>query len=186
MALSLAQLFVAGGTHLTVDFWQAYKNQPELKDKQEITDFYDYYSGLQEAWDGPALLVFSDGKKVGASLDRNGLRPARYLTTTDGLVCIMSETGVVPGLDDAKIDLKGRLGPGQMISLDLETGDFDINYDIKAKIAKAKPFGKWIKAQQTYITEQPFSSKRIFDSDLDLIRQQVSHLHLLLNLSGFS
>ncbi|KAJ1496304.1 nucleophile aminohydrolase [Baffinella frigidus] len=152
---------------------EAYKNQPELKDKQEITDFYDYYSGLQEAWDGPALLVFSDGKKVGASLDRNGLRPARYLTTTDGLVCIMSETGVVPGLDDAKIDLKGRLGPGQMISLDLETGDFDINYDIKAKIAKAKPFGKWIKAQQTYITEQPFSSKRIFDSDLDLIRQQV-------------
>lgn len=130
-------------------------------------------SAEQEAWDGPALIVFSDGKKVGATLDRNGLRPARYLTTEDGLVCMMSETGVVPGLDDTKIDLKGRLGPGQMISLDLETGEFDENYDIKSKIAKANPYGKWIKEQQTYIKEQPFSAKRIYDSDLELIRQQV-------------
>ena len=122
---------------------EAYKNQPALLDKPEVTAFYDYYSGLQEAWDGPALLVWSDGKKIGAALDRNGLRPARFLTTTDGLVCMMSETGVVPGLDEAKIDEKGRLGPGQIIALDLETGEFDENYDVKSKIAKKYPYGQW-------------------------------------------
>ena len=72
-----------------------------------------------------------------------GLRPARFLTTTDGLVCMMSETGVVPGLDEAKIDEKGRLGPGQIIALDLETGEFDENYDVKSKIAKKYPYGQW-------------------------------------------
>jgi len=152
---------------------EAYKDQPELADKQEITDFFDYYSGLQEAWDGPALLVFSDGRKLGASLDRNGLRPARYLTTTDGLVCMMSETGVVPGLDESKIDLKGRLGPGQMIAFDLETGEFFENYDIKQKVAQKHPYGKWIKEKQTLITKQPMSGKRVFDDELSLIRQQV-------------
>jgi len=152
---------------------EAYKNQPELAKKQEITDFFDYYSGLQEAWDGPALLVFSDGRKLGATLDRNGLRPARYLTTTDGLVCMMSETGVVPGLDESKIDLKGRLGPGQMIAFDLETGEFFENYDIKEKVAKKHPFGKWIKDKQTLIKKQPMSGERVYDDEISLVRQQV-------------
>jgi len=137
---------------------KGYKNQPELLNMPEVTAFYDYYSALQESWDnpallvwsddtafydyysvlqeswdGPALLVWSDGRKIGASLDRNGLRPARFLTTTDGLVCMMSETGVVPGLDEAKIDQEGRLGPGQMIALDLQTGQFSLIRDVKSK-----------------------------------------------------
>jgi len=152
---------------------EAYKNQPALDDKPEITAFYDYYSGLQESWDGPALLVWSDGRKVGAALDRNGLRPARFLTTTDGLVCMMSETGVVPGIDEAKVDEKGRLGPGQMIALDLETGEFFHNYEIKSQLASKYPYGQWIKERQAKVGKQPMTAKRYLDDEISLIRQQV-------------
>ena len=97
---------------------EAYKNQPDLVDYPEITDFYEYYSGLQEAWDGPALLAFSDGKQVGAALDRNGLRPARYCITNNDLIVVASEAGVVE-IPEIEILEKGRLGPGQMIAVDL-------------------------------------------------------------------
>lgn len=116
----------------------AYMNNPDLKDNPEITDFYKFHGGLLEAWDGPALLVFSDGKSIGASLDRNGLRPARYSRTKDGSVFLMSETGVIPGLDESEIVEKGRLGPGQMINVDLLTGEFKDNIRIKSEIAKRK------------------------------------------------
>jgi glutamate synthase (ferredoxin) len=109
---------------------EAYQNQPELANHPEIVDFYEFYSGLQEPWDGPALLVFSDGKKVGATLDRNGLRPARYCTTRDGLVVVASEAGVID-LPEAEILEKGRLGPGQMIAVDLETQEVQKNWEIK-------------------------------------------------------
>jgi glutamate synthase (ferredoxin) len=89
---------------------EAYQNQPDLEAYPEIVDFYEYYSGMQEPWDGPALLVFSDGKTVGATLDRNGLRPARYCITNDGLIIVASEAGVV-AVDEAKVVEKGRLGP---------------------------------------------------------------------------
>lgn len=114
----------------------AYENNPDLANNPEITDFYKFHSGLLEAWDGPALLVFSDGKSIGASLDRNGLRPARYSIGKDGTVYMMSETGVVPGLEEADIVEKGRLGPGQMINVDLESGEFKDNIKIKSEIAK--------------------------------------------------
>ena len=88
----------------------------------QVIDFYEYYEGLQEGWDGPALLVFSDGNKVGARLDRNGLRPARYWETKDGMVYVASEVGVLGDVlsNAANIVRKGRLGPGQMICADLE------------------------------------------------------------------
>ena len=114
----------------------AYENNPDLENNPEITDFYRFHSGLLEAWDGPALLVFSDGKSIGASLDRNGLRPARYSIAKDGTVFMMSETGVIPDLDEADIVAKGRLGPGQMINVDLKTGEFKDNVKIKSEIAK--------------------------------------------------
>jgi len=116
----------------------AYENNPDLKDNPEIVDFYKFHSGLLEAWDGPALLVFSDGKSIGASLDRNGLRPARYSITKDGSVYLMSETGVIPDLHEADIVEKGRLGPGQMINVDLHTGEFKDNIKIKSEIASRK------------------------------------------------
>jgi len=122
---------------------EAYKNQPSLNEYPEIVDFYEYYSGLQEAWDGPALLVFSDGQKVGATLDRNGLRPARYVITEDDYIVVASEAGVVE-FPEAKIIEKGRLGPGQMIAVDLVKHEVLKNWDIKARIAKQHPYGKWL------------------------------------------
>jgi glutamate synthase (ferredoxin) len=122
---------------------EAYKNQPSLKDHPEIVDFYEYYSGLQEAWDGPALLVFSDGKRVGATLDRNGLRPARYLITKDDYIVVGSEAGVVDFPEENIIE-KGRLGPGQMIAVDLTSNEILKNWEIKQRIAKLHPYGDWL------------------------------------------
>ncbi|MBM5810143.1 MAG: glutamate synthase subunit alpha, partial [Cyanobacteria bacterium M_surface_9_m1_291] len=89
---------------------EAFRDQPELDDRPEIRAMYEYNACLQEPWDGPALLVFADGHYVGATLDRNGLRPARYCITSDGYVVMGSETGVVE-LDESRIVEKGRLGP---------------------------------------------------------------------------
>ena len=122
---------------------EAYQNQPSLREYPEIVDFYEYYSGLQEAWDGPALLVFSDGKKVGATLDRNGLRPARYAITKDDYIVVASEAGVVD-FPEADIVEKGRLGPGQMIAVDLENHEVLKNWEIKQRIAKQHPYGEWL------------------------------------------
>ncbi|WP_250121282.1 glutamate synthase-related protein [Chroococcidiopsis sp. CCMEE 29] len=123
---------------------EAYQNQPDLDNYPEIVDFYEYYSGIQEPWDGPALLVFSDGKKVGATLDRNGLRPARYSITRDGYIVVASEAGVID-LPEAEIVEKGRLGPGQMIAVDLETHEVLKNWEIKQRIAKEQPYGEWLR-----------------------------------------
>ncbi|AFZ00551.1 glutamate synthase large subunit [Calothrix sp. PCC 6303] len=122
---------------------EAYRNQPSLHDYPEITDFYEYYSGLQESWDGPALLVFGDGRTVGATLDRNGLRPARYCITKDDYIVVASEAGVVEFPDEDIIE-KGRLGPGQMIAVDLETCEILKNWEIKQRIAKQHPYGEWL------------------------------------------
>ncbi|MBN3908725.1 MAG: glutamate synthase large subunit [Nostoc sp. NMS1] len=122
---------------------EAYQNQPSLRESPEIVDFYEYYSGLQEAWDGPALLVFSDGKKVGATLDRNGLRPARYVITKDDYIVVASEAGVVD-FPEAEIVEKGRLGPGQMIAVDLVNHEVLKNWEIKQRIAKQHPYGEWL------------------------------------------
>ncbi|MBV9388454.1 MAG: glutamate synthase subunit alpha, partial [Chroococcidiopsidaceae cyanobacterium CP_BM_ER_R8_30] len=126
---------------------EAYQNQPALEKYPEIADFYEYYSGIQEPWDGPALLVFSDGKKVGATLDRNGLRPARYCLTYDGYIIVASEAGVV-NLPETEIVEKGRLGPGQMIAVDLETHEVLKNWEIKQRIAQEKPYGEWLRTHR--------------------------------------
>lgn len=122
---------------------EAYQNQPELQQYPEITDFYEYYSGLQEAWDGPALLVFGDGRFVGATLDRNGLRPARYCITRDDYVIVGSEAGVVE-IAETEIIEKGRLGPGQMIAVDLQSQEILKNWQIKQRIASQHPYGEWL------------------------------------------
>ena len=97
---------------------EAFRQQPELESRPAVQAFYEFNACLQEPWDGPALLVFSDGRSVGATLDRNGLRPARYCITADGFVVMGSETGVVE-LEESRIIEKGRLGPGQMLAVDL-------------------------------------------------------------------
>ncbi|GMH60430.1 hypothetical protein TrLO_g3821 [Triparma laevis f. longispina] len=141
----------------------AYKDEPSYEANPEIVDFYKYHGGLLEAWDGPALLMFCDGKNIGASLDRNGLRPARYTRTDDGMVYIMSETGVIPGLDEASIVEKGRLGPGQMINVDLNTGEWKDNLKIKSEIASAHPYGEWLKENTKTLDETEFTTDREYN-----------------------
>ncbi|KAL7508201.1 hypothetical protein ACHAXN_005280 [Cyclotella atomus] len=141
----------------------AYENEPALRDNPEIVDFYKFHGGLLEAWDGPALLVFSDGKSIGASLDRNGLRPARYSITKDGTVYMMSETGVIPGLEESDIVQKGRLGPGMMINVDLKSGEFKDNIKIKSEIASRHPYGEWIAKGRKDVEKMSFSDERMYD-----------------------
>jgi glutamate synthase (ferredoxin) len=133
---------------------EAFHNQPALDNHPEIIDFYEYYAGIQEPWDGPALLVFSDGRYVGAALDRNGLRPARYSLTKDGYIVIASETGSIL-LDESEVVEKGRLGPGQMMAIDLENHQVLHNWEIKQQVASQYPYGEWLKAGTHDLDELP-------------------------------
>nr|YP_009297784.1 ferredoxin-dependent glutamate synthase [Kumanoa americana]AOM67518.1 ferredoxin-dependent glutamate synthase [Kumanoa americana] len=161
------ELFVMSGLSpeesLMILIPEAYQNQPFLKQFPNIIDFYEYYSILQEPWDGPALVVFTDGKTIGATLDRNGLRPARYSITNDGLVIVSSESGVVEG-DINGIKHNGRLGPGQILSVNLSTGQFFDNIAIKNKIANQFPYNQWLKQYKVELPLQPY----LDDNDTDL------------------
>ncbi|KAL2464593.1 Ferredoxin-dependent glutamate synthase 1 [Forsythia ovata] len=151
---------------------EAYKNHPTLMIKYpEIVDFYDYYKGQMEAWDGPALLLFSDGKTVGACLDRNGLRPARYWRTVDNVVYVASEVGVLP-MDDSKVIMKGRLGPGMMITVDLPSGQVYENTEVKKRVALSNPYGKWVTENLRSIKPANFLSAALIDNEVILRRQQ--------------
>ena len=149
---------------------EAYLNQPDLLAYPEITDFYEYYSGVQEPWDGPALVVFSDGKQVGATLDRNGLRPARYAITRSGYLVVSSEAGVVE-LPTEEIVEKGRLGPGQMIAIDFETHEILKNWDIKQRVAQAQPYGDWLRAHRQDVSPQLFREQSHLDAQALLTHQ---------------
>ncbi|CAD7701884.1 unnamed protein product [Ostreobium quekettii] len=130
---------------------EAYRNHPDLdKNYPEVIDFYEFYEGLQEGWDGPALLVFSDGVRIGARLDRNGLRPARYWETSDGYAYMASEVGVLGDTlsNAANVTEKGRLGPGQMIYVDLEAGTFMENTEVARTVAASEPYGEWLKSSR--------------------------------------
>ncbi|HBB35467.1 MAG TPA: glutamate synthase subunit alpha [Cyanobacteria bacterium UBA8803] len=151
---------------------EAYQNQPDLEQHPEIVDFYEYYRGIQEAWDGPALLVFSDGKVVGATLDRNGLRPARYSITRDGYVIVASEAGVVD-VPESEILEKGRLGPGQMIAVDLQTHEILKNWEIKQRVAQEQPYSQWLQHYRQVLNPQPFIEAPQLTPQ-DLLRQQTA------------
>ncbi|HMR63326.1 MAG TPA: glutamate synthase-related protein [Anaerolineae bacterium] len=114
--------------------------------------FYRYHAALMEPWDGPAALVFSDGKRVGATLDRNGLRPIRYLVTNDDLVIAHSETGTV-NINEASIITKGKLGPGQMIMVDTERQVFLSNDQVKNDLARRPQYQAWVSGLKPLPTE---------------------------------
>ncbi|MDO8644355.1 MAG: glutamate synthase large subunit, partial [bacterium] len=110
---------------------------------EEIRAFYEYHSLFTESWDGPAAIAFSDGEIVGALLDRNGLRPARYIVTEDNLIIMGSEVGVVD-IDDRRVVQKGRLGPGKMIAVDTVQGKLLDEDGIKTVLARRRPYRQWI------------------------------------------
>ncbi|MCE5303316.1 MAG: glutamate synthase large subunit [Planctomycetaceae bacterium] len=105
--------------------------------------FYEYHASIMEPWDGPAAMVFSDGRLVGGTLDRNGLRPCRYVVTTDGLVVLASEAGVIE-FPAERIQKKGRLQPGRMFLVDTEEGRIVVDNEIKGKISRQKPYRRWL------------------------------------------
>lgn len=142
---------------------EAYRNQPDLKHHPEIVDFYRYYEPLQEPWDGPALVVYSDGRSLGAILDRNGLRPARFTIFTDGSMILSSETGVVAPL--GPIAEKGRLGPGQLIAVDLENGRIRRNYEVKSEVAGKHPYGQWMDAARYTLPAESYLRSPEYDAN---------------------
>jgi glutamate synthase (ferredoxin) len=131
---------------------QAWEKTPDLP--QHIRDFYAYHACLTEPWDGPAALVFTDGQTVGASLDRNGLRPCRYFVTEDGLIGAASEAGALP-LGDRRIVVRGKLGPGQMILVETNHSVFLEDGQIKSELAARQPYGTWVKQNVRHLTAQP-------------------------------
>ena len=123
---------------------EPWEHNEEMEKKKR--DFYHYHSTIMEAWDGPAAMAFTDGTQVGAVLDRNGLRPSRYYLTDDDLLILSSEVGVLE-LPEEKIVSKQRLEPGKMLLLDTEKGRIINDQELKAEIAAAEPYGKWLKEE---------------------------------------
>ncbi len=122
---------------------------------EERRGFYEYHAALMEPWDGPAAMAFTDGRQIGATLDRNGLRPARYIVTDDGLVVMASEAGVLPKIAQDKIVTKWRLQPGKMLLVDLEQGRIISDDEIKKTLSTLHPYGDWLKRTQIKLEDLP-------------------------------
>jgi glutamate synthase (NADPH/NADH) large chain len=116
--------------------------------------FYEYHASLMEPWDGPAAIAFTDGRVIGATLDRNGLRPARYLVTHDDLVVMASETGVLP-IKPEDVRLKGRLQPGKMLLVDTVAGQIIPDKELKRRLYARRPYAQWLKENQIHLDDLP-------------------------------
>ena len=149
---------------------------PEAWEKHTKMDasrraFYEYHAAMMEPWDGPAAVAFTDGRQIGATLDRNGLRPARYLVTDDNLVVMASETGVLPVPED-KIVKKWRLQPGKMFLIDLEAGRIIDDKELKDTLANAKPYREWIERIRIKLDDLPPPKQKRPESRVPLLDRQ--------------
>ncbi|MEY4910933.1 MAG: hypothetical protein RL761_596 [Pseudomonadota bacterium] len=127
--------------------------------------FYEYHAAMMEPWDGPASIVFTDGRQIGATLDRNGLRPSRYCVTDDDLVIMASESGVLP-VPENKIVRKWRLQPGKMFLIDLEQGRMIDDEELKANLANSKPYSQWIENLRIKLDDVNFAERRVARSEV--------------------
>ena len=126
---------------------------------QKKKDFYHYYATMMEPWDGPAAILFSDGEKVGAVLDRNGLRPSRYYLTSDNMLILSSEVGVLD-IDEKKIVKKSRLEPGKMLLVDTVKKELIEDYDLKNEYASSNPYGEWLDTYLLHLKDLPAPDKK--------------------------
>jgi len=147
---------------------EAWENQADID--PALRDFYEYHSMLMEPWDGPAALVFTDGSLVGATLDRNGLRPGRFLVTDDGLVVLASEIGVLD-IPASKVVRKGRLRPGKMFLVDTVDGRLIEDQDIKSELAAQEPWGEWLDGQRINLKDLP-EREHIVHTPASIVRRQ--------------
>ncbi|TVT33853.1 glutamate synthase large subunit [Amycolatopsis rhizosphaerae] len=147
---------------------EAWENHDEMDPARRA--FYEFHSCLMEPWDGPALVSFTDGTQIGAVLDRNGLRPARYWVTEDGLVVLASEVGVLD-IDPAAIVRKGRLEPGRMFLVDTAQGRIIDDQEIKGALAAEHPYGEWVSAGLVHLEELPEREREV-PTHASLVRRQ--------------
>ncbi|MXO48992.1 glutamate synthase large subunit [Erythrobacter vulgaris] len=170
------ELLVTGGYSLAHSMMML---MPEAWAKNELMDparraFYEYHAALMEPWDGPAAVCFTDGRQIGACLDRNGLRPARWCTTKDDLVVLASESGVLPFAEE-DITRKWRLQPGKMLLIDLEEGRIVTDEELKTDLAAAEPYEAWLEKAQYKLADldhiEPDLSE-IAKSEIALLNRQ--------------
>src|SRR5881398_4082998 len=141
---------------------EAWAGNPLMDEERRA--FYEYHAAMMEPWDGPAAIAFTDGRQIGATLDRNGLRPARYLVTKDDRIVMASEMGCLP-VPEERIVKKWRLQPGKMFLVDLEKGRIVDDKELKDSLASARPYAEWIERIRVKLDEvesektQPFKSK---------------------------
>ena len=134
--------------------------------------FYEYHASLMEPWDGPAAIAFTDGRVIGATLDRNGLRPARYLVTHDDLVVMASETGVL-AIKPEDVRMKGRLQPGKMLLVDTVAGEIVPDKELKRRLYSRRPYGQWLKENQIHLKDLPEPPRvYAYDPETLLMRQR--------------
>jgi glutamate synthase (NADPH/NADH) large chain len=148
---------------------EAWAGNPLMDEERRA--FYEYNAALMEPWDGPAALAFTDGRQIGATLDRNGLRPARYFVTRDDRVIMASEMGVLP-IADKDVVTKWRLQPGKMLLIDLVEGRLIPDEEIKAKLAKSHPYKEWLDRTQLVLEELPAAASHPKISNLTLLDRQ--------------
>ena len=132
---------------------EAWKDNDLMDDNRK--SFYEYYSALMEPWDGPAAMAFTDGVQIAATLDRNGLRPARYVVTSDDLVIMSSEVGVLPDIPEEKIVNKWRLQPGKMLLVDLEQQRIISDEELKDELTNSHPYQEWLNNTQINLSSLP-------------------------------
>ena len=147
---------------------EAWENQSDMD--SSVRDFYQYHSMLMEPWDGPAALVFTDGSLVGATLDRNGLRPGRYVITSDGLIILASEIGVLD-VDPSTIVRKGRLRPGSMLLADTTEGRLIEDHELKQQLAHQEPWGEWVEQNKIELEKLP-AREHIVHTPASIVRRQ--------------
>ncbi len=161
---------------------EAWENHDEMDPQRRA--FYEFHSTLMEPWDGPALVAFTDGTLIGAVLDRNGLRPARYWVTEDGLVALASEVGVLD-VDPSAVVRKGRLEPGRMFLVDTEAGKLVDDAEIKGALAAEHPYADWLHAGLIRLEDLPHREREVPSHAALTLRQQTlgyteEELNLLL------
>lgn len=154
------ELLVMGGYSLSHAMMmlipEAWAGNPLMDNDRRA--FYEYHAALMEPWDGPAAVAFTDGRQIGATLDRNGLRPARYFVTEDGTVMMASEMGVLPVPEETIVE-KWRLQPGKMLLIDLEQGRIISDAEIKSQLATLHPYQEWLNRTQIVLEEMPAPSR---------------------------
>ncbi len=155
------ELLVAGGYPLPHAMMllipEAWAGNPLMDEERRA--FYEYHAALMEPWDGPAAVAFTDGQLIGATLDRNGLRPARYIITEDDVVLMASEMGVLP-IPQHKIVKKWRLQPGKMFLIDMQAGRIVDDAELKTQLANAKPYRNWIEKSRYFLADLPVAKDK--------------------------